>query len=169
MKKMIFMTVLVLLPFLVSAEEAKFGYISSYDVMMAMPEISKVEEHMADYNKKNQEYLQTLYTEIQAKATKYEEEKATLSEAMRKVREEEVQTMYERFQNAQASFQEDAQKEQATKLEPIRQKLQDAINVVGKRMGLMFVFDTSVGTPVLYKSEKAIDITSAVKKELGML
>ncbi|MCQ2338825.1 MAG: OmpH family outer membrane protein [Paludibacteraceae bacterium] len=169
MKKMFFMAVLALLPMLASAEEAKFGYISSYDVMTAMPEVAKVEEYMADYNKKNREYLETMYNELQEKAAKYEADKATLSEAMRKVREEEVQTMYERFQNAQTSFQEDAQKEQALKLEPIRQKLQDAINAVGKRLGLVFVFDTSAGSPVLYKSEKAVDITSQVKKELGML
>lgn len=162
------MAVLALLPFLANAEEAKFGYINSYEVMMAMPEVSKIEEYMADYNKKNQEYLQTMYTELQAKAAKYEEEKATLSEAMRKVREEEVQTMYERFQNAQSSFQDDAQKEQTSKLEPVRQKLQDAINAVGKRMGLMFVFDKAAGA-VLYQSDKAIDITAAVKKELGMI
>lgn len=166
---MIFMAVLALLPILANAEEAKFGYINSYEVMMAMPEIAKIEEYMADYNKKNQEYLQTMYTELQSKAAKYEEDKPTLSETMRKVREEEVQTMYERFQNAQSSFQEDAQKEQASKLEPIRQKLQDAINAVGKSLGLMFVFDTSAGSPVLYKSEKAVDITSQVKKNLGML
>ena len=165
---MILLAVVAILPLLASADEAKFGYINTYEVMLLMPEVSQIETYMADYNKKNREYLETMQSELQKKAEQLEADKATLSEAILKVRQEEVQNMYDRLQNAYTSFQEDAQKEQQSKLAPVKQKLQDAIDAVAKKQGLTFVFDLSSGA-VIYKGEKAVDITAAVKKDLGIL
>lgn len=168
MKKILFAALFVCLPLLAMGQNAKFGYINPYDVMMLMPEISQIEKDMADYNKKNRDYLQTMQTEVQEKYEKYQKERDTLSESIRKIREEELQTMIDRIQSAYQSFQQDAQKEHENKLKPVRDRLQAAIDAVGKRQGLVFIFDLSAGA-VAYKSEQAVDVTAAVKKELGVL
>ena len=167
--KKVFLAVLaiVMMPMMMKAQD-KMGYINSYEVMMLMPEISQVETDMAEFNKQNQSYLETMYKEMQEKAAKYEEEKATLSESIRKMKEEELQSMYDRFQTAQTGFQTDAQKKQADLLKPLQEKLQAAIDSVAKKQGLLFVFDLSAGG-IVYKGEKAVDITAAVKKELAIL
>ncbi len=167
MKKVLFFAMLAMLPMLVMGQD-KFGYVNSYELMMQMPEINQIEKDMVEFNKKNQDYLQTMQAELQDKAAKYEQEKETLSESMKKVKEEELQSMYDRIQNAYASFQQEAQQEQEKKLQPVKERLQAAIDSVGKKQNLLFVFDLSSGA-LLYKSDKAVDITAAVKKELGVL
>lgn len=169
MKKILFSLCLMLAPMFIMAQNAaQFGYINTYDVLTNMSEISQIEKDMADFNKKNQDYLQTMQTEAQAKYEAYQKERDSLSESIRKIREEELQTMSDRIQTAYQSFQEDAQKEQAKKLEPVRARLQAAIDEVAKEKNLLFVFDLSTGA-VAYKSDKAIDITDAVNKKLSIL
>lgn len=169
MKKLFFavLAIVMMAPMMMNAQD-KMGYINSYEVMMLMPEVSQVETQLAEFNKTNQTYLETMYKEMQEKAAKYEEEKATLSESIKKLKEEELQSMYERFQTAQQGFQTEAQAKQAELLKPLQDKLQAAIDAVAKKQGLVFVFDTSAGG-ILYKGEKAVDITAQVKKELSIL
>ena len=53
-------------------------------------------------------------------------------------------------------------------LKPLQDKLMTAIETVSKKQGLTMVYDMVSGA-ILYKSDAAIDITPAVKKELGIL
>ena len=136
--------------------------------MMVLPEVSQVETQLADFNKANQAQLEAMYKEFEEKRAKYDEEKSTLSESMRKIKEEELQSMIERLQVAQQAFQSDAQNKQLELIKPLQDKVQAAIDTVAKKQGLVFVFDLSAGG-IVYKGEKAVDITAAVKKELSIL
>lgn len=159
---------IVLLSLPAMAQEVKLGYINSQEVLMLMPEVDGVEKQMQEFNEKNSKYLQDMQKEIQDKAARYEQEKATMTDAIRRVQEEELQGLYERFQTAQQTLYQETQAQQAKLIQPLQQKLQSAIETVGKRQGLMFVYDMASGA-VIYKSDKAVDITAAVKKELGIL
>lgn len=167
-KRIALAALVALLPMLAIAQEVKLGYINSQEVLMLMPEVDAVEKQMSEFNEKNTKYLQDMQKEIQDKAAKYEQEKATMTDAIRRVQEEELQGLYERFQTAQQTLYQETQAQQAKLIQPLQQKLQAAIETVGKRQGLMFVYDMASGA-IIYKSEKAVDITSAVKKELGIL
>jgi len=169
MKKLFFalLAIVMMAPMTMKAQD-KMGYINTYEVMMLMPEVSGVETQMAEFNKTNQAQLEAMYKEMQDKAAKYEEEKATMSESIKKIKEEELQSMYERFQTAQQELQTEAQKKQQELLKPLQDKLQAAIDAVAKKQSLVFVFDLST-TGIVYKGEKAVDITAAVKKELSIL
>jgi outer membrane protein len=113
-------------------------------------------------------YLQEMESEIQNKYAKYEQEKDGLTEAIRKVQEEELMNMQQRLQTTYQALQQEAQKKQMELLKPLQDKLMTAIETVSKKQGLTMVYDMVSGA-ILYKSEAAIDITPAVKKELGIL
>ena len=167
-KRFALAALIAFLPLLAMAQDVKLGYINTQEVLMMMPEVDALEKQMMDFNEKNTKYLQDMQNEIQNKANKYEEEKATLTDAIRRVKEEELQSLYERFQTAQQTLYQESQAQQAKLLQPLQEKLKNAIETVSKRQSLMFVYDMASGA-VVYKSDKAIDITSAVKKELGIL
>lgn len=167
MKKILFLVALTVMPMLLFGQE-KIGYINSSEVMMLMPELDQVEKDMAKYNKEKEDYLKTMYDEMQAKYEKYEKERETMSESMRKVTEQDLQSMGERFQTAQTTFQQEAQAEQQKLLKPLQEKLQNAINAVGKKQSFLYIIDTTSGA-LVYKSDKMVDVTSAVKKELGII
>lgn len=167
-KRIVIAAVIALFPVLAMSQEIKLGYINSQEVLMLMPEVDGVEKQMAEFTEKNTKYLQDMQKEIQDKAARYEQEKAAMTDAIRRVQEEELQGLYERFQTAQQTLYQEAQAYQAKLIEPLQTKLRNAIEAIGKRQNLMFVYDMASGA-VIYKSDKAVDITPAVKKELGIL
>lgn len=167
-KKITLILMVALLPLFTTAQTVKLGYINSQEVMMMMPEVNDVEKQLAEFNEKNMKYLQDMDKEIQDKYAKYEQEKDNMTEAIRKVQEEELMGLQQRLQTTYQALQQEAQKKQAELLKPLQDKLMAAIESVSKKQGLTMVYDMMSGA-VVYKSEAAIDITPAVKKELGIL
>ena len=167
-KKITLILMVALLPVFAAAQTVKLGYINSQEVMMMMPEVNDVEKQLAEFNEKNMKYLQDMEKEIQDKYAKYEQEKDNMTEAIRKVQEEELMGLQQRFQTTYQALQQEAQKKQAELLKPLQDKLMAAIESVSKKQGLTMVYDMMSGA-IVYKSETAIDITPAVKKELGIL
>ena len=167
-KKITLILMVALLPLFATAQTVKLGYINSQEVMMMMPEVNDVEKQLAEFNEKNMKYLQDMEKEIHDKYAKYEQEKDNMTEAIRKVQEEELMGLQQRLQTTYQALQQEAQKKQAELLKPLQDKLMAAIESVSKKQGLTMVYDMMSGA-VVYKSEAAIDITPAVKKELGIL
>ena len=168
MTKKLLLVLALVMPFMLSAQEIKMGYINSQEVLMLMPELNEVEKQMADFNEKNQKYLQEMQKEIEAKMAKFEQEKDNMTEVIRKVQEEDLQLLYQRYQTAQQTIYQEYQQQQQKLIQPLQDKLKNAIETVGKKQGLYFVFDMAAGA-VIYKCDKAVDVTPAVKKELGIL
>ena len=167
-KKITLILMVALLPLFATAQTVKLGYINSQEVMMMMPEVNDVEKQLADFNEKNMKYLQDMEKEIQDKYAKYEQEKDNMTDAIRKVQEEELMGLQQRLQTTYQALQQEAQKKQTELLKPLQDKLMVAIESVSKKQGLTMVYDMMSGA-IVYKSETAIDITPAVKKELGIL
>ena len=168
LKKITLILMVALLPLFATAQTVKLGYINSQEVMMMMPEVNDVEKQLADFNEKNMKYLQDMEKEIQDKYAKYEQEKDNMTDAIRKVQEEELMGLQQRLQTTYQALQQEAQKKQAELLKPLQEKLVAAIESVSKKQGLTMVYDMMSGA-IVYKRDAAIDITPAVKKELGIL
>ena len=167
-KKITLILMVALLPLMAMAQTVKLGYINSQEVMMMMPEVNDVEKQLAEFNEKNMKYLQDMEKEIQDKYAKYEQEKDNMTDAIRKVQEEELMGLQQRLQTTYQALQQEAQKKQAELIQPLQEKLRVAIENVSKKQGLTMVYDMMSGA-IVYKSDAAIDITPAVKKELGIL
>ena len=59
------------MPLTLMAQDLKFGYINTQEVMMLMPEISTIEKQMAEFNAQNTKYMQ----DMQNSLTNHEEGK----------------------------------------------------------------------------------------------
>ena len=156
-----------ILPFTVMAQDLKFGYIDTQEVMMLMPEINSIEKQMAEFNAQNTKYMQDMQKELERKMVKFDQDKPNLSDAIRKVQEEDLQELYRRFQTAQQTLYTESQTKQQKLLQPVQDKLKKAIEVVGQKNGFFMIFESEAG--ILYKSPKAVDAAPMVKKELGIL
>lgn len=168
LKRITLILMVALLPLMAMAQTVKLGYINSQEVMMMMPEVNDVEKQLAEFNEKNMKYLQDMDKEIQDKYAKYEQEKDNMTDAIRRVQEEELMGLQQRLETTYQALQQEAQKKQAELIQPLQEKLRLAIETVSKKQGLTMVYDMMSGA-ILYKSDAAIDITPAVKKELGIL
>ena len=166
MLKKILLAALILMPAtFVSAQEIKLGYINATEVMMMMPEIADYEKQMADFNEQNKKFLEDMQKEFQDKYAKFEQEKATLSESIIAVREQELVEMQRRIETTYQTLMTESEKKQQELIRPIQEKLLAAIEAVCKKNNFLYIFTQEA---ILFKSDKAINVAPLVKKELGL-
>ena len=103
--------------------------------------------------------------EIQKKAQDYQAQEATMAEAVKQIRQQELQEMQQRIQLFYQTAEQDIQKKQQELLAPVHEKMAKAIKAVGEREGYTYIFDSQA---MVHIGDDAIDATPAVKKELGI-
>lgn len=152
----------------ISAQNLKFGHINSQELLMAMPERDSAEVKLKKYAKDLQDQIETLQVELNKKYQDYLQKKATLTDAIREMKEKELQDLQQRSQEFEQTAQQDYQKQQADIMKPIIDKANAAISKVAKANGFIYVFDISTGT-VAFFSDQSVDVLPLVKKELGIV
>lgn len=162
--KKIFVMIALMLPMLASAQ--KFGRVNTQELVQDMPEIAAMNAQLDSLNSQWENMLLSMQNEIQEKVTRYEQEAATLSDAQKQIRQEEVYAMQQRYQTTLQTAQQDLQMKQQQLFAPIQEKVQNAIKEVGKQKNLTFVFEDGM---MLYVSEtEVVNITADVKARLGI-
>lgn len=162
--KKIFVMIALMLPMLASAE--KFGRVNTQELVQGMPEIATMNAQLDSLNSQWENMLLSMQNEIQEKYTRYEQEAATLSDAQKQIRQEEIYAMQQRYQTTLQTAQQDLQQKQQELFVPIQEKVQNAIKEVGKQKNLTFVFEDGM---MLYVSEtEVVNITADVKARLGI-
>jgi outer membrane protein len=87
-----------------------------------------------------------------------------MNETQKKEKETELQTLMEKFQQAQQDNAAAFQKAQQEKMQPIQEKIFKAIENVGKAGGYVYIMQT--GSLPYISTTLSTDVTSAVKAEL---
>jgi outer membrane protein len=90
-----------------------------------------------------------------------------MPEAIRNVKQQELQDMQTRIQDFQQSAQENIRKKEAELLKPIIEKAKGAIAQVAKEGGYSYIMDSSVAG-FLYKPD-GDNVLAQVKKKLGII
>ena len=123
---------------------------------------------MEAFSKTVQDELKKMSDEFETKLAAYQKNQATMSDAIKDLREKELRDMQTRIQEFQENAQENARNKEQELLKPIIEKAKSTISTVAKEGGYTYVFDSSPGTPLLYKPD-GDNIMGAVKKKMGIL
>jgi len=145
----------------------KVGHIFLDSLISMMPETKTAKEVAQNYWKDLEKTVITMDNEFQTKYNDYLAGQATMSDLIKKTKEEELQSLQKRIEDFKAQAQQDYQKKTAELTTPIMNKAKKGVEAVAKEGGYKFIIDTSTGT-VLY-SEPADDVLSAVKKKLDSM
>jgi outer membrane protein len=148
-----------------SAQNLKFGHIDFQQLLQLMPERDAAQKEMAKVQSDYEAQLATMQKELQDKGKEYLAAQKTLTDAVRVTKEDELQSLQQRIQTFSQTAQENLQKEEAKRFQPIIDKARKAITDVGKEQGLLYVFEVN---GVLYHSDQSIDIIGPVKTKLGI-
>lgn len=163
MKKFIIMLML-LAPMAVMAQ--KFGHVDSQSIMTTLPEIKKIEGELQAVAQQYENDLKAMQDELQRKAEEFDKAKATMNATTQKETEASLQEMYQKIQQTYAQNQQELQKKQQEKMAPIYQKVQTAIQNVGKAGQYTYIFEQNAA---LYVGAGSKDVTAEVKAELNKL
>ena len=151
-----------------NAQQApKFGHVDLQALVGLMPERAAAEKQFLAFQKELEDALALMQKEFQAKYLQYATKKDSLSETVRKMKEEDLNAMNERIQTYQSSASQQLQTKQGELLKPVFDKADKAIKEVGAEKGLIYVFDMSSRT-ILYNSKESLDILPFVKIKLAI-
>ena len=162
MKKII-IAMMLALPMLASAQ--KFGHINTQELFAQMPEVAQVRAKMDTIQSQYENQLASMNEEIQKKMQDYQAQEATMADAIKQIRQQELQEMNQRIQLFYQTAEQDIQKKQQELLAPVHEKMAKAIKAVGERENYTYIFDSAA---MVHVGADANDVTPAVKKELDI-
>ena len=107
--------------------------------------------------------LKAMQDELQRKVDEYQKSQSTMNPTAKKAKEEELNSLSQKVQQAYNDAQTELQKKNAELLQPISASVQDAIEKVGKEGGYTFIFEDGAA---LYTGTTVKDVTAEVKAKL---
>ena len=161
--KKIFIAMMLVLPLMASAQ--KFGHVNTQELFAQMPEVNQVKLKMDTIQSQYENQLASMNEEIQRKYQDYQQNEATMPEAIKQMRQQELQEMQGRLQTFYQTAEQDIQRKQQELLAPVHEKMTKAIKIVGEREGYTYIFDSAA---MVHIGHDATDVTPAIKKELGI-
>lgn len=170
MKSVLKISVLAMLLFFAGfakAQTLKFGHIDMNALIQLMPERAAAEKQFTAYQKQLEDDLGVMQKDFQTKYLDYATKKDSLSDNLKKMKEDELNSMNERIQTYQQNAGQQLQQKQTELLKPVFDKAEKAIKDVGAEKGLIYVFDIS-SRVILYNSNESLDIMPLVKAKLGI-
>lgn len=167
MKKIMFTAALLLLV-AVGAMAQKIGHLNSQVLLSEMPEVRGAESNLEAFQAQLQKRGQKMVEDFQKK---YQElaQREQAGEIAPKALEEETKKLKEDEEKIQAFEQEMQQKVMDRRdelLQPILDRINDAIEEISKELGYDYVIDLSSGA--LLFADDQYDITEKVREKLGM-
>ena len=148
MKKVILMLMLFA-PLATFAQ--KFGHVDTQSIIQSLPDFSRANGEIEAIGKQYENELKASQDELQRLAEDYDKKKSSMNATQ---------------QQAQQNQQE-FQKAQQEKLQPIFNKVRQAIETVGKSGGYVYIMETA---NVLYINDTiSKDLTSEVKAQIAKM
>ncbi|MES2426688.1 MAG: OmpH family outer membrane protein [Bacteroidota bacterium] len=146
--------------------QTKIGYINTNELVPAMPEYKTVNTQIDLFKKTYVDQLQLLGKELQDKSADYQAKQATMTDAVKTMKQSELADLQKRAQDYQTKAQQDVEAKGSELMKPLIDKFHAAIEAVAKEKGYTYVIDSS--TTQLLVSPAGDDLMAAVKVKLGI-
>lgn len=147
----------------------KVGYIDTEKILKVIPAYKSAQTQLETLSEQYQSKIESEYSKIEVMYNNYQRQKASMSAQARAQKENEIIEREKTVKQLQMSyFGQDGlmQKKSAELLDPIKNKVNAAIEKVASSGGYMILFDVAAMQGVAYKNEND-DLSPFVIKALG--
>lgn len=158
--------------FSASAQTAQFGYLDPDIIIVQMPEYVEIRDSLTT---REGEIAAELQADEDVIRQKFEEFQQLMSSSVaspdaQQAREQEILQLQAALEQKEADGRAELGRTEATMLEPLLQRLQEAIDSVSAAQGLVMVFSARANNApvILYASDAAVNITGDVMTTLGI-
>jgi outer membrane protein len=141
---------------------AKTAHVDVSEIVSKMPAMLDAQKQLEKLSATYDTEYKTMVEEYQNKLKKYEQEAATVTDAVNETRSKEVQDMQKRIVDYRDNAQKELQQKESDIVKPIMDKVKASIQKVGKAKGFQYVLN-SEGLLLA----DGPNITADVKKDLG--
>lgn len=147
----------------------KFAYVDTEYILLNIPEYGDAQEEINQMSVGWQKELKNMRDKLDQMKRDYQTESVLLSDDMKNKKEAAIAAKEQELAALQMQYF-GPEGELVTKrielIQPIQEKIYNAINQVAQVKNYSFVFDKSAGTTLLYCNEK-LDISDDVLDEIG--
>lgn len=167
MIKKILMALVVALPLCAWAQAPKFGVVDVEAILPNMAEFAEAQTKLAEASKTYESEYAKINEELQKKFAEYQElekDPQTL-QSIKERRMQDIQELDKKAQQFAQTAQQDIQRQQAQLMQPIQEKMMNAIKAVGAENGYLMIFPEGAAA---YTSTDVTDVTPLVKAKLGV-
>ena len=162
LKSLLLATVLCLGTSYTINAQAKTAHVDVNELISKMPAMLDAQKQLEKLSGTYDAEYKTMAEEYQNKIKKYDQEAATVGDAVNATRQTEVQDLVKRITDYRDNAQKDLQKKEADMVKPLMDKIKASIAKVGKAKGYQYVLN--VADLLLADGP---DLTADVKKDLG--
>ncbi|MEO5893002.1 MAG: OmpH family outer membrane protein [Ferruginibacter sp.] len=148
-----------------SYSQTKIGYISTEELIGAMPEAEKANTELQEYQAALQQQGASYYKELGELDSLFSRDSATMSKATKELKRNDMNALLQKLQGWQQTMQQMLGQKQQDLLGPIQKKAIENIRAVAKESGYSYIFEAGS----LLVSPPADDILPLVKKKLGIV
>jgi outer membrane protein len=162
LKSLLLATVLCLGTSYTINAQAKTAHVDVNDLISKMPAMLDAQKQLEKLSGTYDAEYKTMAEEYQNKIKKYDQEAATVGDAVNATRQTEVQDLVKRITDYRDNAQKELQKKEADMVKPLMDKIKASIAKVGKAKGYQYVLNLA---DLLLADGP--DLTADVKKDLG--
>ena len=169
-KSILLLAVMFLLGIAVNAQQnQRIAYVDSDYILENIPEYADAQEEINQLSKKWEKEITALFQEAQELDREYQAESVLLSEDQKRKKKEAITAKRQEAENLRMQYygpEGELFAKRAELIQPIQEKVYNAINQVALTKNYAFVFDKAAGTTMLYCSDKN-DISDEILDEIG--
>lgn len=145
--------------------QVNIGYMNAQEVLNQMPERSEVEQKLNDFIEQKRQ-------ELQERTAAYQDSVATLQQQgdLSEAEKKQLAQMEASLQKFQQGLQQQIQQRRSQLMEPLYEKMDQAVATVAENNNLDFVINeaTNTGENVIYYSEsQELNITEEVLQQIN--
>jgi outer membrane protein len=146
----------------------KLGYINSLKILSEFKDAKEAQEKLQEMNQEWERQGRELQQQFQELNEQLESQSLLLSEERKKEKTQELQELAVKLQRYQQEIwgqNGEAAKKEAELMQPVYEKINAAIRLVGEKEKFDYIFD-SVNANIVYASPSQPDLTDLVLEEL---
>ena len=169
-KSILLLAVMFLLGISVNAQQnQRIAYVDSDYILENIPEYADAQEEINQLSKQWEKEITALYQEAQEMDREYKAESVLMSEDQKRKKKEAIAAKRQEAENLRMQYygpEGELYSKRAELIQPIQEKVYNAINQVALTKNYAFVFDKAAGTTMLYCNDKN-DISDEILDEIG--
>lgn len=150
-------------------QNQRIAYVDSDYILENIPEYGDAQEEINQLSKQWEKEITALFQEAQELDREYQTESVLLSEDQKRSKKEAITAKRQEAEALRMQYygpEGELYTKRAELIQPIQEKVYNAINTLAQLKNYAFIFDKASGTTMLYCNEKN-DISDDVLDEIG--
>lgn len=143
------------------------GYVNSTELLNAFPERERASAKLLTLSDNYKKELEIMQNEYNKKYSDYITYQASLAENIKLRRMQELTELESNMQKFMELAQKDIEAKEKELLEPLKNKIKEAIYAVGVERNFTVIYDVA-DSGIVFVSPNATDASSYVKSKLGI-